>query len=102
MLPVEQQRIARIIGVPMDLGQQRRGVDMGPSAVRYAGLQERLARLGYTVQDGGNITVPVVEAISEAEASQAANARHLNAVVAVCQAVYEQMTCCVADHEFAI
>jgi arginase len=102
MLPVDQQRIARIIGVPMDLGQQRRGVDMGPSAVRYAGLQERLTRLGYTVQDGGNITVPVVEAISESETSQKSNARHLNAVVAVCQAVYEQMTCCVADHEFAI
>ena len=38
----------QIFGVPMDLGQQRRGVDMGPSAVRYAGLSARLSALGYT------------------------------------------------------
>ena len=50
-----QQRGIRILGVPMDLGQQRRGVDMGPSAVRYAGLQDRLAALGYSVRDSGNI-----------------------------------------------
>jgi len=47
----------RIFGAPMDLGQQRRGVDMGPSALRYAGLQARLQRLGYDVHDGGNIDV---------------------------------------------
>ncbi len=101
-METDQQRIARIIGVPMDLGQQRRGVDMGPSAVRYAGLQERLTRLGYLVHDGGNIIVPVVEEINQHETAQASNARHLDAVVQVCQSVYEQMTCCVADHEFAI
>ena len=44
-----------IIGVPCDYGQQRRGVDMGPSAIRYAGLQERLQALGYDVIDEGNI-----------------------------------------------
>ena len=60
----EAKRIACVFGVPMDLGQQRRGVDMGPSAVRYAGLQDRLARLGYIVHDGGNIRVPVVEEIA--------------------------------------
>lgn len=48
-----------IIGVPMDLGQSRRGVDMGPSALRYAGLDDRLRRLGYTVNDYGNIDIPV-------------------------------------------
>lgn len=41
----------------MDLGQTRRGVDMGPSAIRYAGVTERLERLGYTVKDYGNVTV---------------------------------------------
>ncbi|MCH7323943.1 arginase [Solibacillus sp. MA9] len=46
-----------IIGVPCDYGQQRRGVDMGPSAIRYAGLQERLKTLGYDVADEGNIQV---------------------------------------------
>jgi arginase len=48
----------RIIGVPMDLGQNQRGVDMGPSAVRYAGLARRLQQLGYETLDSGNITIP--------------------------------------------
>jgi arginase len=47
----------RIIGVPMDLGQSRRGVDMGPSALRVAGLQARLKQLGHHVEDIGNIPV---------------------------------------------
>jgi arginase len=47
----------RIIGVPMDLGQSRRGVDMGPSALRVAGLQARIKQLGHQVEDLGNITV---------------------------------------------
>lgn len=46
-----------IIGVPCDYGQQRRGVDMGPSAIRYAGLQERLKMVGHHVEDEGNIQV---------------------------------------------
>jgi len=46
-----------IVGVPMDLGGNRRGVDMGPSAIRYAGLAERLAGLGFAVQDAGNVRV---------------------------------------------
>jgi len=46
-----------IIGVPMDLGQLRRGVDMGPSAIRYAGVVERLERLSYNVQDLGDIEI---------------------------------------------
>lgn len=50
-----------IIGVPIDLGQSRRGVDMGPSAIRYAGLQKSLEELGYTVNDQGNIEVPIAE-----------------------------------------
>jgi arginase len=47
----------RILGVPMDLGASRRGVDMGPSALRVAGLQARLKQLGYQVEDIGNIAV---------------------------------------------
>jgi len=50
-----------IIGVPTDLGQGRRGVDMGPSAIRYAGLQAGLERLGHHVVDRGNVRLPVVE-----------------------------------------
>jgi len=48
----------RIIGVPMDLGQSRRGVDMGPSAVRYAGLAEKLQQLDYATVDSGNLDIP--------------------------------------------
>jgi len=50
-----------IIGVPLDLGQDRRGVDMGPSAVRVAGLQTRLEAMGYPVEDAGNVEVPFAE-----------------------------------------
>ena len=47
----------RIIGVPMDLGANRRGVDMGPSAIRYAGLHPTLERIGYGIRDDGNLRV---------------------------------------------
>ncbi|RKD72992.1 arginase [Sinobaca qinghaiensis] len=46
-----------MLGVPMDLGQSRRGVDMGPSAIRYAGIVERLRKSGYEIEDAGNIEV---------------------------------------------
>src|SRR5512147_2490960 len=56
-----------IIGVPVDLGADRRGVDMGPSAIRYAHLQTRLEDLGYTVEDKGNVEVPIAEMCSISE-----------------------------------
>jgi arginase len=52
-----------IIGVPMDLGQTRRGVDMGPSAIRYAGIIERLERLNYEIEDLGDIEIGRAERI---------------------------------------
>ena len=51
----------RVIGVPLDLGQRRRGVDMGPSAVRVAGLDSKLEALGHAVEDAGNIAVTLPE-----------------------------------------
>ena len=48
----------RIIGIPMDLGQKHRGVDMGPVAIRYAGLAATLQALGYQTRDAGNIDIP--------------------------------------------
>ena len=51
----------RVIGVPLDLGQSRRGVDMGPSAVRVAGLEARLEGLGHVVEDAGNVSVAIAE-----------------------------------------
>ncbi|WP_320940023.1 arginase [Lysinibacillus capsici] len=56
-----------IIGVPMDLGQTRRGVDMGPSAIRYAGVTERLESLGYSIYDEGDLTIDFVHEDKEAE-----------------------------------
>ncbi len=57
------EREVSIIGAPLDLGQGRRGVDMGPSALRYAGLEERLAGFGCDVVDRGNIAAPEPEAL---------------------------------------
>ena len=51
----------KVLGVPLDLGQERRGVDMGPFAVRAAGLNPALKSLGYTVEDAGNIHVKLPE-----------------------------------------
>ena len=50
-----------LIGVPVDLGAGRRGVDMGPSAIRYASLQNKLEEMGNTIEDKGNIEVPIQE-----------------------------------------
>lgn len=50
-----------VIGVPLDLGADRRGVDMGPSAIRIAGLSDRLKKLGHRVKDAGNVSVPIAE-----------------------------------------
>jgi arginase len=54
-------RPIHIIGVPLDLGQGRRGVDMGPSALRIAGIDERIAALGHPVIDRGDLHVPIPE-----------------------------------------
>ncbi len=51
----------RILGVPLDLGQEHRGVDMGPSAVRAAGLNSALKALGHQVEDAGNVHVRIAE-----------------------------------------
>ena len=74
----------RIIGVPMDLGASRRGVDMGPFAVRYTDLRERLERLGHTVEDAGNVAVPFRE---DAEKGAQRGARYLGAITDVCRNV---------------
>ena len=72
----------RIIGVPMDLGASRRGVDMGPYAVRYADLRERLEQLGHSVEDLGNVAVPFRE---DAERGAQRGARYLGAITSVCR-----------------
>ncbi len=53
--------VVDIVGVPMDFGQGRRGVDMGPSAIRYAGLREGVTAIGHTIHESGNVEVPIPE-----------------------------------------
>ena len=73
-------RRIQVIGVPLDMGASRRGVDMGPSAVRVAGLEARLEALGHQVTDGGNILVEIAE--TQAFGSQ--NARYLKQIADTC------------------
>ena len=70
----------RVIGVPLDLGQSRRGVDMGPSAVRVAGLEARLEALGHMVEDGGNVSVAIAEQKKEGHP----HAKYLKEITATC------------------
>jgi arginase len=87
----------RVIGAPMDLGQNRRGVDMGPSAVRYAGLKARLEGLGYEVHDQGNVAVPNPE-----EEVVVGQDRRLRAVAGACQRIYEMSKASLAAGDFAL
>jgi arginase len=104
------ESVVRIFGVPMDLGQMRRGVDMGPSALRYAGLYERLHELGYIVEDAGNIHVPLRDQNS-VRAHYAAGAgstgargtlRHLPEVTSACQEIFERARECAGSRETPI
>jgi arginase len=74
----------RIIGVPVDLGASRRGVDMGPSAVRYTDLREHIEKLGHDVDDIGNVSVPLRE---DAARGAQRGARYLGAITDVCTEV---------------
>jgi len=77
-------RKIRIIGVPVDLGQAQRGVDLGPGALRYADISRRLAGLGYEVEDIGNLEVPVRDVLN-AERDQ----HYLPSILRICEAVYQ-------------
>lgn len=83
----DRRPVARVdvIGVPMDLGADRRGVDMGPSAIRYARLKESLEKLGIEVTDHGNLRVPVPESATVAQQ----NAKYFPIIKAVCEELAE-------------
>jgi arginase len=78
-------RPVHLIGVPLDLGGGRRGVDMGPSAFRIAGLGERLVRLGYPVIDHGNLPTPIPETQDKYDDRK----KYVLDIERVCQQVYE-------------
>lgn len=72
-----------IIGAALDLGAGRRGVDMGPSAIRYAGIDDRLAALGLTISDWGNVEVAVAEAAEQGDPK----ARFLREIKEACERI---------------
>lgn len=78
------RKIVEIIGVPIDLGQSQRGVDLGPGAIRYAGLTARLEKLGYQVSDQGNLQVPVRDSVRDER-----EAHFLPTICRVCEQAYQ-------------
>ena len=86
------QTTIRILGAPLDLGQSRRGVDLGPTALRYAGLKSALTRLGHRVEDQGNI-----ETVERDTLSDGPGMTFLQPVIDACERIYEASRQAVAD-----
>lgn len=91
-------RKVSLLGVPMDLGQARRGVDMGPSAIRYAGVVERLEQLQYSVKDYGNVTVDE----RTAEEATHENLKNLLAVVHTSRRIRDAVQTMLDDASFPL
>ncbi|MGB7217542.1 MAG: arginase [Vicinamibacterales bacterium] len=89
-------RFVHLIGVPLDLGGSRRGVDMGPSAFRIAGLGERIASLGYTVVDRGDLQTPTPETRDRQDERK----KYIRDIATVCGELYQ--TALAALHDGAI
>ena len=101
MTAITQQPLTRvdIFGVPMDLGASRRGVDMGPSAVRYAKLHEKLRGIGIEqIIDHGNLHVPIREALTVDDA----HAKYLGVIRAVCDELAGMIDVSVREGGFPI
>jgi arginase len=82
-LSAETKQPVAVIGAPLDLGSGRRGVDMGPSAIRYAGLATRLEKLGRRLEDWGNVESAVAEAADMGDTS----VRFLQQVLRTCERI---------------
>jgi arginase len=80
-----------IVGVPMDLGADRRGVDMGPSAIRYGGLDAHLERIGRACSDEGDLSVPRPEGLDPASTRVDGPAKYLDAVGEVCERLADRV-----------
>ena len=88
----------RVIGVPMDLGADRRGVDIGASAIRYAGLNDQLRRLNYEVNDVGNIAVPQ----PESQPIGNSHLKYLEPILKVSQELADLVTSALAANAFPL
>ncbi|NNJ09596.1 arginase [Chloroflexales bacterium ZM16-3] len=89
-----------LIGVPIDLGAGRRGVDMGPSAMRYTGLQQRIAALGHTVRDLGNLAAPMIE--TGADLGPDERLRYLEPITDLCENLADTVAACVAHGQLPL
>ena len=93
----------RVLGVPMDLGADRRGVDMGPSAIRYAGLADQLERMGQPCVDGGDIAVPRPEERDpDSNGFGVGHAKYVTETREVCEDVATAVSATVDDGEFPL
>src|SRR5690242_3653238 len=94
-------KTVRIFGIPMDLGQNRRGVDMGPSAVRYAQLNERIQQLGYKAIDEGNVSVAQAEQQHVVD-DATVNAHFLSQVTLICENTFQAIQKLWQEGEFGL
>ncbi len=93
----------RVIGVPMDLGADRRGVDMGPSAIRYAGLSESIRSLGHSCDDTGDLPVPRPEGRDpNAERPPDGSAKYLRETRWVCRRVESAVADAIENDTFPL
>jgi arginase len=86
-------RQVQISGVPLDLGAGRRGVDMGPSACRIAGIDEKIARLGYRVVDKGDVEAPIQETRDHGDPRK----KYMREIAAVCHELSRTARASLAD-----
>jgi len=84
-MPAPDSHVIHIIGVSLDLGGNRRGVDMGPSAFRIAGLAERLTALGVNVVDEGDLVAPIPEVKSFGDPTK----KYIREITRVCEKLYK-------------
>jgi len=91
-------KAVHIIGVPLDLGGNRRGVDMGPSAFRSAGLGEQVAALGYAVVDKGDLPAP----IPETQELRDERKKYIREIAKVCQKLYQSSLASLTEGAFPL
>ena len=89
-------RNVAILGVPMDLGSDRRGVDMGPSAIRYAGLEAAIRATGRACRDDGDLSVPRPEPLARQD-SAGDTASHIEEIISVCGSVRDRVGALIAE-----
>jgi arginase len=94
----EAKTAIAVIGCALDLGSGRRGVDMGPSAIRYGGLYEALTSVGHPLEDRGNVIAPTLERLSQGDPS----ARYWDAIRDICEQLAGEVHDAVEQDKFPL